>query len=70
MLAVGVWTIYDKHTYAELLPSITYTATTYLLIATGVIIIIIGFIGCVGAAKEIRSLLYVVSSSLLYMCMS
>ena len=61
VLAVGVWTLYDKHLYAELLPSATYEVTTYLLLATAVIILLIGFVGCFGAAKEIPTLLYIVS---------
>lgn len=54
ILAMGLWTILDKHHYVSLLSSNTYVATTYLLIATGGFILIVGIFGCCGARKENR----------------
>ena len=61
MLAVGLWTLHDKHLYAELLPTATYEVTTYMLLLTAAVILLLGFVGCFGAAKEIPTLLYIVS---------
>lgn len=60
MLAVGVWTLVDKSDYISLLSSSLYSASAYILIAAGVIVIVTGIIGCCATLKEMRSLLIVV----------
>ncbi|KAK2146089.1 hypothetical protein LSH36_634g01047 [Paralvinella palmiformis] len=52
VLAVGLWTLLTKHSYSTLLGSGVYPATTYILIATGALIIMVGFLGCCGAWRE------------------
>lgn len=53
-LAVGIWALASKHDYINLLGSNTYSATTFLFLSVGVIIILVGFLGCLGALREIR----------------
>lgn len=60
VLAVGVWTLVEKSDYISLLNSGFYSASAYILIAAGVIVIVTGIIGCCGTLKEKRSLLIVV----------
>ncbi|KAF3854896.1 hypothetical protein F7725_022951 [Dissostichus mawsoni] len=59
VLAVGVWTLVEKSDYISLLNSSFYTASAYILIAAGVIVIVTGIIGCCATLKEMRALLIV-----------
>jgi hypothetical protein len=65
LLGVGLWTLLAKSHYVSLLATATFTATTYILIATGCTVFILGIIGCVGALKEKRVLLMIVSTPIL-----
>lgn len=60
MLAVGVWTLVVKSDYISLLNSSFYSASAYILIAAGVVVIVTGIIGCCATLKEMKSLLIVV----------
>ncbi|XP_028286270.1 CD151 antigen isoform X2 [Parambassis ranga] len=59
VLAVGVWTLVEKSDYISLLSSSFYSASAYILIAAGVIVIVTGLIGCCATLKEVKSLLIV-----------
>ncbi|KAM6937116.1 CD151 antigen isoform 2-T2 [Xenentodon cancila] len=59
VLAVGVWTLVEKSDYISLLNSNFYSASAYILIAAGLIVIVTGIIGCCATLKEMRSLLIV-----------
>ncbi|XP_044050505.1 CD151 antigen isoform X2 [Siniperca chuatsi] len=59
VLAVGVWTLVEKSDYISLLNSSFYSASAYILIAAGVIVIVTGIIGCCATLKEMKSLLIV-----------
>ncbi|KAM9754325.1 CD151 antigen isoform 2-T2 [Menidia menidia] len=59
VLAVGVWTLVEKTDYISLLNSSLYSASVYILIAAGVIVILTGIVGCCATLKERRSLLIV-----------
>ncbi|XP_029289384.1 CD151 antigen isoform X2 [Cottoperca gobio] len=59
VLAVGVWTLAEKSDYISLLNSSFYSASAYILIAAGVIVIVTGIIGCCATLKEMKSLLIV-----------
>ncbi|XP_035520417.1 CD151 antigen isoform X2 [Morone saxatilis] len=63
VLAVGVWTLVEKSDYISLLNSSFYSASAYILIAAGVIVIVTGIIGCCATLKEMKSLLIV------YLCL-
>lgn len=60
VLAVGVWTLVVKSDYISLLNSSFYSASAYILIAAGVVVIVTGIIGCCATLKEMKSLLIVV----------
>ncbi|XP_076589586.1 CD151 antigen isoform X3 [Chaetodon auriga] len=64
VLAVGVWTLVEKSDYISLLNSSFYSASAYILIAAGVIVIVTGIIGCCATMKEMRSLLIVLDEEL------
>lgn len=66
VLAVGVWTLVEKSDYVSLLNSSFYSASAYILIAAGVIVIVTGIIGCCATLKETKSLLIVYLSLLLF----
>jgi len=57
VLAVGIWTCVDKGYLEELLGNDLYMSSAYILIAMGSTIIVISFIGCLGAIREIKCLL-------------
>lgn len=63
VLAVGVWTLVDKSDYISLLDSNLYSASAYILIAAGVIVIVTGVIGCCAVLRETKSLLIVVRTT-------
>lgn len=60
VLAVGVWTLVEKSDYISLLSSSFYSASAYILIAAGAIVIATGIIGCCATLREKKSLLIVV----------
>lgn len=51
-LAVGIWTIVAKMEYAALLTSPLYTLVVYMLIGAGVVILVAGIVGCIGAIQK------------------
>jgi len=57
--AVGIWSLVSKMQYAALLGSVYYNLIVYLLIIAGILVLITGIIGCVGAVRKNRSLLMV-----------
>ncbi|KAM8893211.1 CD151 antigen [Spinachia spinachia] len=54
----------EKSDYISLLNSSLYSASAYLLIAAGVIVIVTGIIGCCATLKEMQSLLIVLDQEL------
>ena len=61
-MGVGVWIMVYKSDYQSLLDSDIYVIVPGLMIAAGVVVIIVGIVGCVGAAKENRFFLISVST--------
>ncbi|XP_063730915.1 CD151 antigen isoform X2 [Eleginops maclovinus] len=59
VLGVGVWTLMEKSDYISLLNSSFYSASAYILIVSGVIVIATGIIGCCATLNEMRALLIV-----------
>ncbi|BFZ03989.1 hypothetical protein BsWGS_07028 [Bradybaena similaris] len=53
-LLCGVGSFLLRHHYISLLDSQLFPITTYLFIAIGGIILLVGIIGCVGTLKELR----------------
>lgn len=61
VMAVGTWTLAEKSDYISLLSSSTYSATAYILVVAGVVVMVTGILGCCATFKERRNLLRVVS---------
>lgn len=61
VLGIGVWTLADKAFINELLGTNLFMGTVYILMATGALVAMLAFFGCLGAAKEIKCLLLFVS---------
>ncbi|XP_077994979.1 CD151 antigen-like [Glandiceps talaboti] len=65
MLAIGIWTLIDRSHYVAILSSSTFEATTYLLLVTGICVMIVGTLGCCGAVQEQKLCLVLYTSLLL-----
>ena len=59
-MAVGIWTCVDHAYMEQLLGTNLYMSAAYILIATGVVVILVSFLGCLGAVKEIKCMLLTV----------
>ncbi|EEC10430.1 tetraspanin, putative, partial [Ixodes scapularis] len=57
VFAVGIWTLADRSFMERLLGTDLYVSSASILIATGVVVTIISFLGCLGAFKEIKCML-------------
>ena len=57
----GLWTYYTHYPYLVLMETLTYFLITWLLIATGAIIVVAGMIGCVAVNLEKRWMVAMVS---------
>lgn len=60
-LAIGLWILFVKHSFASLLGNSTFPIATYLMIGIGGFIVVAGIMGCAGARVENRCLLVLVS---------
>jgi len=56
-LGIGIWTMVMKMQYAAVLGSAFYNLIVYLLIGAGLLVLITGILGCVGAIQKNASLL-------------
>jgi len=54
---LSVWTIVDKSFVNELLGTNLFSGAVYVLIVTSIIICLLSFVGCMGAAREVKCLL-------------
>lgn len=52
VLAMGIYVNLQLDDFASILPSFSFLSAGNLLIACGVIVMIVGFLGCCGAVKE------------------
>uniref|UniRef100_A0A1B6E035 Tetraspanin n=1 Tax=Clastoptera arizonana TaxID=38151 RepID=A0A1B6E035_9HEMI len=57
IFSIGIWSLMDKSFINELLGTNLFMGAVYILIATGALVALISFFGCVGAFKEIKCLL-------------
>lgn len=70
VLGVGLWTLLVKHSFVSLLASCLFTVTTYLLIITGGLTVILVFtLGCIGACRESRCALMTYAAFLMLVFM-
>ncbi|KAL8593794.1 hypothetical protein ACOMHN_063991 [Nucella lapillus] len=64
-LGLGVWALVSKHHYISLLGSHTYSATTFLFLSIGCLVILAGMLGCLGALRQMRCCLVLFACLLL-----
>ncbi|XP_069760609.1 uncharacterized protein [Narcine bancroftii] len=57
LLGVGIWLSATQGSFATLAPSLPYLSAANLVIAIGTTIMVVGFLGCLGAIKENKCLL-------------
>ncbi|TFK01183.1 E3 ubiquitin-protein ligase parkin-like [Platysternon megacephalum] len=57
ILGVGIWLAVTQGNFATLSSSFPSLSAANLLIVTGTFVMIIGFVGCIGAIKENKGLL-------------
>lgn len=60
LVAISVYTLYDKSFIKELLGTNLFTGAVYILIVTGVLLSFLSFLGCAGAVKEVKCMLLTV----------
>lgn len=63
VLAVGVWTLVEKSGYLSVLASSTFAASAYILIFSGALVMLTGFLGFSAIIREDRSCLSTVSAA-------
>lgn len=68
ILGVGIWLAVTQGNFATLSSSFPSLSAANLLIVTGTFVMIIGFVGCIGAIKENKCLLLSVSIKPLWRC--
>jgi CD151 antigen len=57
VLGVGIWSRVENDTWKDLITVDTITSASNLLIAAGIIVAALGFLGCCGAIKKLQTLL-------------
>lgn len=57
VFGLGLWTVMDKSFANELLGTNLFIGAVYIIIATGAMVSLIAFFGCLGAIKEIKCML-------------
>jgi len=69
-LAIGVWTVMMKMQYVPLLGTAYYNIVVFLLIGSGILVLITGIIGCVGAVRKRGGLLttYFILLLIIFLC--
>ncbi|XP_050304227.1 CD151 antigen [Anthonomus grandis grandis] len=62
--ALGIWILADKSFANELLGTNLYSGSAYVLVITGILVVLISCLGCLGSIKEIRCMLVIYFTSL------
>ncbi|XP_061768184.1 LOW QUALITY PROTEIN: tetraspanin-11 [Nerophis ophidion] len=57
VFGVGVWTLVEKSEFLSLLASSTLAVSAYILILSGGLVVVTGFLGCCAVVREQRSCL-------------
>jgi len=57
VLGVGIWSRVENDTWSDLIDTNTIFEASNLLVAAGLIVAVLGFLGCCGAIKRWRSML-------------
>lgn len=57
LVGIAIWTLVDRFDYTSLLGSDNYIIVVSLMIVAGVVLILVGFLGCCGSIKDNRFML-------------
>lgn len=62
VMGIGVWAVADKIYIADIIGNSLFASAAYLMVVTGVILILISFLGCLGAisGKRILVIIYLI----------
>lgn len=63
LLGVGIWLSVSQGSFATFSPSLPALSAANMVIGIGAIVMVTGFLGCLGAIKENKCLLLSVSSN-------
>lgn len=66
VLALSIWLLFDQAVVFMAKGAQDYATGTYILLAAGALMTVIGFLGCCGALRESQCLLGTVSVECLY----
>ncbi|XP_066150201.1 CD151 antigen [Euwallacea fornicatus] len=61
---LGIWVLVDKSFANELLGTNLYTGSAYVLVITGIAVVFISCLGCLGSVKEVRCMLVIYFTTL------
>nr|CAI5830699.1 unnamed protein product [Callosobruchus analis] len=61
VVILGIWTIASRFFANDLLGTNLYSGAAYILMITSIFVILVSVLGCLGAVKEVRCLLVIVS---------
>ena len=70
VLALSIWLLFDQAVVFMAKGDHNYATGTYILLAAGALMTVIGFLGCCGALRESQCLLGTVSSHLISIFLS
>ena len=60
-MGIGVWAVADKIYVADIIGSSLFASAAYLMVVTGIILVLISFLGCLGAISGKKILVIIVS---------
>ena len=63
-MGIGVWAVADKLYIADIIGANLFRSAAYLTVVAGIFLILISFLGCVGAISGKRILVLIVSKIL------
>ena len=65
---LAIWALVDKVNYvSELTGNNLLTGVVYVLLVAGIVVSVIAFLGCLGAAREVKCMLFMVSVLVIYL---
>lgn len=63
VFGIGLWALIDTTYVSELLGTNLYSGAIYVLVITSILVCILSFFGCMGAARQVKCMLFTVSTT-------